>query len=346
MRTRIEHPICHPCRRKRNPVKPSKPRPPLQLCGTHGAYLRHWKRGERCDVCRRAEADRKYAQQPSKTGRRLGRRGSYGFTSYMTLCEECGKEYKKDYKSRRFCSKACANANWRKWEGSRAASKASTRARRLRHSETWDGVTDEQIFERDGWQCLIPGCDRGLLRRDLMWPDPLSPSIDHIVPLSRGGTDAAPNKRAAHATCNIRRYNRMTPEEEGLVMPELAPLGLLAVTSRLRACRCGCHKGPDLLWPRRVHYRTCQFCAVEVRSAQPAKRSITVCRVCSQGKCSSCGDDMFITVGSRSPETRLCNNCRGGHGRHQRLEGAPRRRAVPPRPDDAKFWWTTVRPDS
>lgn len=145
----------------------------------------------------------------------------------------CGKVFEtmRD-KRRRFCSRRCAATRGLSPGESRARRKADVRARRAVVASTWDGVTDKQICERDGWECQIFGCDLGPLRRDLLWPDALSPSIDHIVPLSRGGTDIAPNKRAAHLFCNVRRHNRMTPDEEKLVMPELAPLGLLPLARK------------------------------------------------------------------------------------------------------------------
>lgn len=97
----------------------------------------------------------------------------------------------------------------------------------MRHAETWDGVTDQQIFERDGWSCRIPGCELGPLQRDQAWPEPLAPVIDHIVPLSLGGADTAPNKRAAHGICNLRKGSKMLPGDVQIITPELAPLGLL-----------------------------------------------------------------------------------------------------------------------
>lgn len=102
-------------------------------------------------------------------------------------------------------------------------------------ASTWDGVTDEQIWERDGWQCKIPGCELGLIVPGVAWPDPLSKSVDHIVPLSRGGTDTALNKRAAHLVCNVRRNNRMHPDDVPVITLELVPLGL--IPARLRSVR-------------------------------------------------------------------------------------------------------------
>jgi 5-methylcytosine-specific restriction endonuclease McrA len=83
-----------------------------------------------------------------------------------------------------------------------------SRARRLRRAQGWDGISDAEILERDGWRCQIPGCKRRPIRKDLKYPQPRSKSIDHIVPLSQGGGDTAANKRAAHLGCNVARNNR------------------------------------------------------------------------------------------------------------------------------------------
>ena len=93
---------------------------------------------------------------------------------------------------------------------------AQARARRSRCAETCDGVTDEEILERDGWRCQIPGCKRRPIRRDLKYPHPRSKSIDHIVPLSLGGDDTAVNKRAAHLGCNLARGNKAGVEQVAL----------------------------------------------------------------------------------------------------------------------------------
>jgi HNH endonuclease len=74
-------------------------------------------------------------------------------------------------------------------------------------------VTDQQILERDSWECQIPGCQLGPIPLLAAWPDPLSPSVDHIMPLSLGGDDVQGNKRAAHLACNVQRGNRMHPDD-------------------------------------------------------------------------------------------------------------------------------------
>ena len=241
--------------------------------------------------------------------------------------EPCGQEFRSRRLSggvwTRFCSRSCFTATIRMYDEPRAASKANSRARRVRRQETWDGVTDGQVFERDGWICRIPGCSRGLIRRDLPWPDPLSPSIDHIVPLSLGGTDVAVNKRASHLICNISRGARLRDEDipADLQALVLEPLPRKPV-SRKPVSR-------NLPWPKVRYYRPCRWCGDWVRSGRPTDRP-AVCGVCSNsGKCSRCGAKVMVTAYSRPPETRCCRRC----------GWLPAKRAEL----DERLWWTSVR---
>ena len=58
------------------------------------------------------------------------------------------------------------------------------------------------IFERDGWICGICGTK---INRRLKYPHYRSKSIDHIIPLSKGGADAPENVQAAHLRCNLSK---------------------------------------------------------------------------------------------------------------------------------------------
>jgi 5-methylcytosine-specific restriction endonuclease McrA len=66
-----------------------------------------------------------------------------------------------------------------------------------------------EIFERDGWICQLCGKP---VSRGAVWPDLLSPTIDHIVPLRpregepRGFHEPA-NAQCAHYSCNSRKNN-------------------------------------------------------------------------------------------------------------------------------------------
>jgi 5-methylcytosine-specific restriction endonuclease McrA len=80
----------------------------------------------------------------------------------------------------------------------------------MRHQGTWDGITDQEILERDRWMCWL--CKRRI-GKTFRYPHPRSASIDHIVPLSRDGDDTAFNKRAAHLGCNMARGNGRRGEQ-------------------------------------------------------------------------------------------------------------------------------------
>lgn len=99
----------------------------------------------------------------------------------------------------------------RHWERHQRATKpwvyadaeANRRARKLR--QFVEDVARAVVFERDGWLCGICGLH---IDRNLAHPDPMSASVDHIIPLARGGLHAMANVQAAHLNCNVRKGSR------------------------------------------------------------------------------------------------------------------------------------------
>lgn len=61
---------------------------------------------------------------------------------------------------------------------------------------------DVEIFQRDEWICQICFGD---VDPTLRHPDPRSPSLDHIIPLARGGNHTRTNCQCAHLSCNKRK---------------------------------------------------------------------------------------------------------------------------------------------
>lgn len=48
----------------------------------------------------------------------------------------------------------------------------------------------------------------------LKWPDPLSPTVDHIIPISKGGHPSAiENLQLAHWTCNRQKSDKLLNEK-------------------------------------------------------------------------------------------------------------------------------------
>jgi 5-methylcytosine-specific restriction endonuclease McrA len=80
----------------------------------------------------------------------------------------------------------------------------------------WNGSADyttSEILERDHWCCQLCGKK---IPRNKRTPHPLSPEIDHILPISQGGLDEAANVQASHRKCNISKGNRTWPTGEQL----------------------------------------------------------------------------------------------------------------------------------
>lgn len=64
----------------------------------------------------------------------------------------------------------------------------------------------EQVWARDHgncWICTLP------VDPDARFPAPLSRSLDHIIPLARGGSHTFNNVATAHLRCNISKKDRL-----------------------------------------------------------------------------------------------------------------------------------------
>ena len=71
---------------------------------------------------------------------------------------------------------------------------------------TFEKINADQVYERDGWICKICG---EIVNQDLEYPDPLSKTLDHIIPLSKGGSHTVENVQLAHLNCNLKKYNKL-----------------------------------------------------------------------------------------------------------------------------------------
>lgn len=123
-------------------------------------------------------------------------RGTHGHTWIAGPCDRCGTPFlalRKGSEPARFCSNRC----------SKRAS-ASRRRARERTAEV-EPYSRFAIFERDGWRCHI--CRRKV-RRTAVVPHPLAPTIDHLLPLAKGGSDTAVNVATAHFLCNSIKGER------------------------------------------------------------------------------------------------------------------------------------------
>jgi len=127
------------------------------------------------------------------------------------LCGECGHTFVPEYgnKRRRFCSDRCLHSATKKTDAARNAKREANRRRRARKAGAYvERVSFKRVCERDHWRCGI--CGRAV-DPNLMFPHPMSKSLDHIVPLALGGGHAYSNAQLAHFMCNSRKSASLPP---------------------------------------------------------------------------------------------------------------------------------------
>ena len=79
-----------------------------------------------------------------------------------------------------------------------AAYRAKRRARQK--GAVQEVVRPLAVFDRDDWICHI--CNESCSRTKQQDYDPWKPSLDHVIPLSRGGDHTYANIKTAHVWCN------------------------------------------------------------------------------------------------------------------------------------------------
>lgn len=123
-------------------------------------------------------------------------------------CDACGAEFEHEVRGGdrgpRFCSQECYHSSRELSEDERHA---RYRARRSRYRAFRRGVISSgdtfdplDIYDRDGWQC---GICRQQVDDTLSYPDPRSASLDHILPISKGGKHTPSNTQCSHLECNL-----------------------------------------------------------------------------------------------------------------------------------------------
>ncbi|WP_354002418.1 HNH endonuclease [Plantibacter cousiniae (nom. nud.)] len=84
----------------------------------------------------------------------------------------------------------------------RVSSNAAKHERKAREEAAIERFDQWEVYERDHWLCGICGQE---VDPEVLDPDATSASLDHVVPLSRGGDHTRDNSVLAHLICNIRK---------------------------------------------------------------------------------------------------------------------------------------------
>lgn len=184
-------------------------------CGNVKPVDEFWRRGsspdgyhQACRLCLRAMKAAEYrrnkkainarsrAHYEANRAERIARQ-----TEWKKANPEKVAEYGRIGQQRHRVARTAATAAWRAENPDVAAEVWRRRRARLKNASV--GAVDLDAL----WTGLCGICGEPL-DRELKHPDPLSKSVDHIVPLAKGGAHEQTNLQWAHLVCNIRKGAR------------------------------------------------------------------------------------------------------------------------------------------
>lgn len=102
--------------------------------------------------------------------------------------------------------------HWRKLYPEAAALADARRRMLIQQADRGERFAPADVYERDDWTC---GLCQLPVDPGLAWPHPMSASVDHILPLSQGGSHTLANVQCAHLSCNSRKSDRVDVEVIG-----------------------------------------------------------------------------------------------------------------------------------
>ena len=122
----------------------------------------------------------------------------------IRACSVCKTEFEVagNY-AKKFCSKKCKDYDENRQDYTKAYNQAYRARKRNARTER---VYRQKIYDRDNYVCQIcfepvdTTCDPKTKR---------APSLDHIIPLSKGGAHSYDNIRLAHIGCNAKKCNKL-----------------------------------------------------------------------------------------------------------------------------------------
>lgn len=200
-------------------------------CEHEKALARQAERRE----ARKADSERLRAEKKAEREREKLKKNPLWLSDYqlkslaslddVAVCKVCGKKYTlreyiestgiKNHRNSGYCSAECRSAKWKEQiKASHKDRRDSHRHRAVKYGCEYDpSVTLKRLIKRDGLRCAICGemCDQN----DHSWSKysgPMYPSIDHIMPMAKGGPHVWENVQVAHIICNSEKGDRYEEE--------------------------------------------------------------------------------------------------------------------------------------
>jgi hypothetical protein len=136
----------------------------------------------------------------------------------VAQCGQCGSLFLTVHVLQKICSRECRRNRTSAFvlagyhDGryrDRMLAAAHTRRARLAVAESDGTISLAVVAQRDGWVCGI--CRQAVPRTTSKLSRELMASLDHIVPIARGGSHTYDNVQLSHYRCNLSKGSRLPP---------------------------------------------------------------------------------------------------------------------------------------
>lgn len=119
----------------------------------------------------------------------------------LKICPQCGELYYASKSRTVYCSNVCYKKAFAQY-----INRNKDFRKRVSRTEESKSITLKALYKRDNGMCWLCGkpCDYTLDSNDNYYP-----SIDHVIPIAKGGKDKWDNVRLAHRICNSFKNDSM-----------------------------------------------------------------------------------------------------------------------------------------
>ena len=167
-------------------------------CRGCGAWVPPWRNAVYCGACNQErQRQRTRDRYEAATGVRL--RPAAG----PRPCRLCDRTITPDHARGRGRA-VCDYCNMHQRQG--------FKGRAMMYGVPYTHVSRAGVYARDGWRCQLCGhkvLKRAKRHRHTKRLHPRTASLDHIIPLSKGGPHCEANVQCACLRCNVRKHARM-----------------------------------------------------------------------------------------------------------------------------------------
>lgn len=136
---------------------------------------------------------------------------------YIIICVECGKKFETLYNSAKYCSDKCRHHAYNKKYKSHKECIHKERA--IKYNVSYDpSINIKELIDRDNGICAL--CGKPIDINDGHWANGVwytglnYPTIDHIIPMSKGGSHTWNNVQLAHMICNSSKSDKLRYDDK------------------------------------------------------------------------------------------------------------------------------------